>query len=143
MSVLEPYLMFNGNCEEAFRFYKSVFGGEFTSKMKYKDMPEKMKEMKVSESEKEKIMHVSLPIGKNEMLMGGDSTTANPVRMGNNIGLSLTVDNEADAKRIFGALSAGGKVMMPLEKTFYAKLAGMFSDKFGIEWMINYGIEKM
>ncbi|MPT34553.1 VOC family protein [Flavobacterium sp. WV_118_3] len=141
MANVNPYLTFNGTCEAAFDFYQSVFGGEFQYKGKFKDMPS---EQPMPESEQEKIMHVSLPIG-GTILMGSDSAEGcggHRVTAGDNISISINADSEADAKRIFEGLSAGGKVTMPLEKTFWGALFGMFTDKFGIHWMVNYDYEQ-
>ncbi len=137
MATINPYLTFDGNCEEAFNFYKSIFGGEFPYIGRYKDMPS---EHPIPDSEKEKIMHVSLPISKETILMGSDSSGSfghNTVA-GNNFSLSVNTDTEEEAKSVFEKLSAGGKVTMPLEKTFWNALFGMFTDKFGINWMVNY-----
>ncbi len=137
MATINPYLTFDGNCEEAFNFYKSIFGGEFPYIGRYKDMPS---EHPIPDSEKEKIMHVSLPISKETILMGSDSSGSfghNTVA-GNNFSLSVNTDTEEEARSVFEQLSAGGKVTMPLEKTFWNALFGMFTDKFGINWMVNY-----
>ena len=137
MPTLNPYISFNGNCEEAFNFYKSVLGGEFTYLGRFKDMPT---EQPIPDSDKEKIMHVSLPVSKETILMGSDTTDnfGHTVTPGDNFSLSINADSEDDAKRIFNELSAGGTVKMPLEKTFWGSLFGMFTDKFGIHWMVSY-----
>jgi len=141
MFSVEPYLLFNGDCEEAFHFYKTVFGGEFSDMMRYKDMPEQSE--KFPDELKDKILHVSLPLGKGVLLMGSDAGPGpNSVNKGNNIVLTLDVDDEEEAKRLFEKLSKEGKIIMPLEKTFWAELYAMFTDKFGINWSINYGFEK-
>lgn len=139
MAQINPYLTFKGNCEEAFNFYKSVFGGEFPYMGRYKDTPPSP-EYQVSEAEQEKIMHVSLPISKETVLMGSDvmDSYSHATTMGNNISISINADSEEEANRIFNGLSAGGTVTMPLAKTFWAALFGMFTDKFGINWMVNY-----
>lgn len=135
MTTVNPYLIFNGNCEEAFNFYKSVFGGEFPYMGRYKEMecgeP-------VPENDAEKIMHVSLPIGEGTILMGGDCPESRgPLSQGENFHVAIGVDNVEEAKRLFDGLSEGGKIIMPLEKTFFAKAFGMFDDKFGVCWMVN------
>lgn len=137
MAQINPYLNFKGNCEEAFNFYKSVFGGEFPFVGRYKDMPPSEHSAGI---DGEKIMHMSLPISKETTLMGSDvgGEWASHIVEGNNIQLSVNAETEDDAKRIFNALSAGGRVSMPLEKTFWGALFGMFTDKFGINWMVNY-----
>jgi len=143
MAQINPYLNFNGNCEEAFNFYKSVFGGEFPMISRYKDMPpaEGQPAMNV---DGEKIMHVSLPISRETSLMGSDvgGEWAKHNVVGNNIQLSVNAESEDDAKRIFNGLSDGGRVTMPLDKTFWGALFGMFIDKFGIYWMVNYDYDQ-
>lgn len=141
MFIVEPYLFFNGNCEEAFNFYKSVFGGEFVGMMKYKDMPEGGKD--VAEELKDKILHVSFPIGREVIIMGSDAGPGeHSVTVGNNIMLTLSMDDEEETKRLYQQLSEGGKVNMELQKTFWAELYAMFTDKFGINWSVNYGYVK-
>ena len=143
MTQINPYLNFNGNCEEAFNFYKSVFGGEFPMISRFKDMPpaEGQPAMNV---DGDKIMHVSLPISRETSLMGSDvgGEWAKHNVVGNNIQLSINAESEEEAKRIFSALSEGGRVTMPLDKTFWGALFGMFIDKFGIYWMVNYDYEQ-
>lgn len=142
MAVVNPYLTFNGTCEEAFNFYKSVFGGDFAYIGKFKDMPPS-EEFPLPEAAKEKIMHVSLPIG-NTVLMASDAVEgcgAMPT-FGDNYSVSINADSEEEATRIFNGLSAGGKVTMPLDKTFWGALFGMFTDKFGINWMVNYDYQQ-
>lgn len=140
MATINPYLSFNGNCEAAFNFYQSVFGNEFVYVGRYADIPA---EYPVPESEKNKIMHIALPISGNSVLMGADSSESfgGLSKAGDNVSLSVNTDSEDEAKRIFTALSAGGKVLMPLEKIFWGALFGHFIDKFGILWMVNYDYE--
>jgi PhnB protein len=137
MATLNPYLNFKGNTEEAFTFYKSVFGGEFIALQRYKDTPEADK---VADADKEKIMHIALPIGKGNILMATDAleSMGRPYSTGSNFYLSLTADSEEEATKIFTGLSAGGVVTMPLQKTFWGAYFGMWNDKFGIQWMVNY-----
>lgn len=140
MAAVNPYLNFNGNAGEAFNFYKSVFGGEFATIMRFKDVPA---EYKMSESEGAKIMHVALPIGKSTMLMGSDV----PEKMGqavtgSNVYISISADSEQEADKLFKGLSAGGQVMMPMDKAFWGAYFGMFKDKFGILWMINHAYDQ-
>lgn len=137
MTTVNAYLNFDGNCEEAFQFYKSVFGGDFPYVGRYKEMPS---DPPLPEKDQNKIMHMSLPIGGNTVLMGSDSAGewgGKPV-MGNNISLSINTESQQEADRIFNGLSAGGTVTMPLNKTFWGAYFGMFTDKFGIHWMVNY-----
>ena len=138
MVSINPYLTFPGTCEEAFLFYKSVFGGEFPFMGKFKDMPP-MDGKSVPDSEKEKIMHVSLPIGGG-ILMGSDSSEAfgHATVIGTNFSISVNADTDEEADKLFNGLSAGGKVTMPMGKTFWGSYFGMFTDKFGIQWMVSH-----
>jgi PhnB protein len=137
MKAINPYLNFLGNTEEAFNFYKSVFGGEFTTLQRFRDTPDGDK---VPVGEADKIMHVSLPIGSS-VLMGTDSLESMghpPLQSGNNLHLTVEPDSEEEATRIFNSLSAGGKVTMPLARTFWGAYFGMLVDRFGVSWMVNY-----
>ncbi|MEN9488963.1 MAG: hypothetical protein RL494_1228 [Bacteroidota bacterium] len=139
MATVNPYLIFNGNCEEAFLFYKSVFGGEFPYIGKFGDMPADENTPKLTESDANRVMHVTLPIGKNTILMGSDSNTASgDVKFGHNISISINTGSIAEADKLFNGLSAGGNVTMPMNKTFWGAYFGMFTDKFGIDWMVNF-----
>jgi len=138
MKAVNPYLNFNGNTEEAFNFYKSVFGGEFITLQRFKDTPEAGK---VSGKDSEKIMHVALPIGKGNILMATDTLEGGmgyPLTAGNNITLSIDAESEDEANKLFKGLSAGGKATLPMSKTFWNAYFGMLTDKFGIQWMINH-----
>ena len=141
MATINPYLNFQGNTEEAFNFYKSVFGGEFAGIQRFKETPfgDQM-----SESDKEKIMHIALPIGSNSLLMATDmlESMGQTVSAGNNVSLCIDADSEEDAHRLFKGLSEGGQVSVPLKKEFWGALFGMFNDKFGIQWMVNYDYNK-
>ncbi|MBZ4036886.1 VOC family protein [Flavobacterium sp. 17A] len=137
MAAVNPYLMFNGTCEEAFLFYKSVFGGDFPYMGKYKDAPAEEGEV-LSEEALNRIMHVSLPIG-NTILMGSDSHPRyGDVSFGDNFLVSINVESTEEADRIFNGLSAGGTVEMPMDNTFWGSYFGMFKDKFGINWMVSF-----
>ncbi|MGX5817640.1 VOC family protein [Chitinophaga lutea] len=141
MAQINAYLNFKGTCEEAFNFYKSVFGGEFPHVARYKDMPAKDAQEHGSEGiDGEKIMHMSLPISKETVLLGSDigGEWASNIREGNNIQLSVNAGSEEEATRIFKGLSAGGQILIPLDKTFWGAFFGSFVDKFGITWMVNY-----
>ncbi|HEU4496525.1 MAG TPA: VOC family protein [Flavobacterium sp.] len=137
MAQVNPYLTFNGNCEEAFNFYRTALGGEFSYMGRFKDMPS---ETPLPEDIGNLIMHVSLPVSSETILMGSDANEAfgQAALIGSNVSISLNTDSEEEATRIFNALSAGGKITMPLEKTFWNAFFGMFTDKFGIHWMVNY-----
>jgi PhnB protein len=136
MKAINPYLNFSDNCEEAFDFYRSVFGGEFSAQMRFKEVPA---EAQMDASEGEKIMHIALPVGQGTILMGSDRPAAmGPVTTGDNSSISISTDSEAEATRVFNGLSAGGQVTMPLEKAFWGSYFGMLTDKFGIQWMVSY-----
>ncbi len=137
MATLNPYLNFNGNTEEAFNFYKSVFGGEFVMLQRFKDTPEAEK---LSPADQEKIMHVALPIGKGNILMATDALESMGQKLisGNNFYLSLQAESKAEAERLFNGLSAGGKIELALQDVFWGAYFGMFADRFGIQWMVNY-----
>lgn len=137
MATINPYLNFEGNTEEAFNFYKSVFGGEFLTLQRFKDTPESGK---VPANEREKIMHVALPIGKGNILMATDAleSMGQKLTFGNNFFISINAESEAEATKLFNGLSEGGTIEMPLQKTFWNAYFGMFKDKFGIKWMVNY-----
>jgi len=119
MTTVNTYLTFNGNCEKAFNFYKSVFGGEFAYVGKFNEMPENQK-YPVVESDKDKIMHISFPISKETILMGSDTSGewGNNFNQGNNFSISIKTDNKKEADRLFNDLSQNGKVTMPMNKTF-------------------------
>lgn len=137
MATMNPYLNFNGTTEEAFNFYKSVFGGEFLSVMRWKEMPggETM-----SGGDGGKIMHIALPIGNGNVLMGTDSleSMGQKLTIGNNFHITIGPDNKEAADRLFKELSVGGKAEMPLEDTFWGAYFGILADKFGIRWIINF-----
>ncbi len=137
MATFNPYLSFPGNTEEAFNFYKSVFGGEFTTLQRFKDTPEAGK---IPEKDKNKIMHVALPIGKGNVLMATDALESMGQKLtpGNNFYISINAESKEETERLFNKLSAGGKIELPLQDTFWGAYFGMFRDKFGIQWMVNY-----
>ena len=144
MTTVNVYLAFKGNCMEAFNFYKSVFGGEFPYVGKFSDMPPQEGMPPLSESELDKVMHISLPISKETVLMGSDTPESfrQNIVVGNNFSISINTDTIEEADRLFGELSDGGKVTMPMDKTFWGAYFGMFTDKFGINWMINVDLEE-
>lgn len=142
MATLNPYLNFNGNTEEAFNFYKSVFGGEFIGGIsRFKDTPDGAK---LSAADGEKVMHVALAIGKGNILMATDAmeSMGQKLTAGNNFYLSLETDSKEEADKLYDKLSAGGKIEMPLQDAFWGAYFGMFADKFGVQWMINYTYKK-
>ncbi|MFV8344759.1 VOC family protein [Flavobacterium sp. ZB4P13] len=140
MASINPYLVFNGNCEEAFLFYQSVFGGAFSYIGRFKDIPPNTEGCESgSEEDSEKIMHVSLPIGKGTILMGSDNNSSSKeVVFGQNISVSINTESKEEADKLFNGLSAGGTVTMPMNQTFWGAYFGMFTDKFGINWMVNF-----
>ncbi len=137
MATVSSYLNFNGNTEEAFNFYKSVFGGEFTVLQRFKDNPEGGK---MSAADQEKIMHVSLQIGQGSVLMATDALESMGQKFvpGKNFHLAIMAESEEEANKLFNGLSADGKITVPLQKSSWGALFGMFTDKFGIQWMVNY-----
>ncbi|HXR83391.1 MAG TPA: VOC family protein [Hanamia sp.] len=137
MKAVNPYLNFNGNSEEAFNFYKSVFGGEFITIMRFKDTTEGTK---LSPEEAEKIMHIALPLGKNNVLMATDvlGSLGQKLIMGNNFYISLEAESEEEGRQLFEKLSENGKAHHPFEKQFWGAWHGNLSDKFGVKWMVNY-----
>jgi len=141
MAAVNPYLNFNGTTEEAFNFYRSVFGGEFITLQRFRDTPEAGS---IREADRDKIMHVALSIGDGTILMGTDAleSMGHPLTVGNNFYMSISANSEEEAQTFFYALSAGGKINMPLEKTFWGAYFGIFTDKFGIQWMINYDYDQ-
>jgi PhnB protein len=138
VTKLNIYLNFAGDTEAAFEFYRSVLGGEFTSVVRFKDMP--MEGVTIPPAEQDKIMHIGLPVGDNS-LMATDTlaTLGQELTMGNNFYISIHPDSKEEADRIFGALSAGGAVEMPMADQPWGDYYGSFEDKFGVHWMVNYG----
>jgi PhnB protein len=136
MLAANPYLNFNGNTEEAFNFYKSVFGGEFLTVMRFKDNPQCDQ---ISESDKDRIMHIALPLGSG-MLMATDAleSMGQKLTVGNNFYIALAPESKEEAERLFNGLSTGGKIEMPLQDMFWGAYYGSFTDKFGVKWMVNY-----
>lgn len=139
MTSVNVYLTFDGNCEEAFNFYKSVFGGEFSYIGRFGEMPPQGGKP-VDPKDADKIMHVGLPISTETMIMGSDTggEWATSFKQGNNFSISITTDSKANADRLFNGLSAGGIVTMPIADMFWGDYFGMFTDKFGINWMVGF-----
>ena len=138
MTKFNPYLNFAGNTEAAFNFYKSVFGGEFASVVRFKDMP--MEGVSIPKEAADKIMHIGLPIGKDQMLMGTDAleSLGQKLVQGNNVHISVHPNSKKEADRLFTALSKGGKIQMTMADQPWGDYYGSFQDKFGVHWMINY-----
>jgi PhnB protein len=137
MAQINPHINFNGNAEEAFNFYKSVFGGEFTKIMRFKDISSP--EFPVTKNDANKIMHVALPIGKN-ILMANDV----PESMGqtneneNRSKISISAESKEEADKLFNGLSVGGQIEVPIGDSPWGSYFGMFRDKYGIEWMVDF-----
>jgi len=136
MTQLNPYLTFDGNTEEAFNFYKSVFGGDFEGIMRWKDNPQCEG---MSEADKNRVMHVALKVG-DSIIMGSDFVSMNGEKFqsGNNFSVAITPDSRADADRLFEGLSKGGQPVMPMTDMFWGGYFGAFADKFGVKWLINH-----
>lgn len=138
MPLINPHINFNGNAEEAFQFYKSVFGGAFSKLIRFKDLAST--EFPVSEKEENKIMLIALPIGKNNLLMANDvpeilgKTNENE----NRSKISINAESKEEADKIFNGLSAGGQIEMPIDNSPWGTYFGMFRDKYGIEWMVEF-----
>eukprot|EP01136_Pigoraptor_vietnamica_P001145 Opistho-1_new@27390 len=138
MAIINPHINFNGNAEEAFTFYKSVFGGEFSRIIRFKELASP--EFPVSEKEENKIMHIALPIGKTNRLMANDvpeilgKTNENE----NRSKIVISTESKEEADKIFSGLSAGGQIEMPITDSPWGSYFGMFRDKYGIEWMVEF-----
>jgi PhnB protein len=137
MALINPHINFNGNAEEAFNFYKSVFGAEFARIVRFKDMASA--EFTVPDDEANKIMHIALPIGKN-VLMGNDvpSFMGKVNEQENRSKISVSAETREEADKVFNGLSAGGTVEMPMADSPWGSYFGMFRDKYGIEWMVDF-----
>ena len=137
MALINPYINFNGNAEEAFNFYKSVFGGEFAKIMRFKDLA--TAEFPVAEHEANKIMHIALPIGES-ILMANDvpeilgRTNENE----NRSKIVISAESKEEADKLFNGLSVGGQIEMPISDSPWGSYFGMFRDKYGIEWMVDF-----
>ena len=144
MCTVNIYLNFHGNCKEAFDFYKSVFGGEFPYVGTYADMPIQEDMPNIPCEMKDKIMHISLPISKETMLMGSDTggEWAPPLQIGNNFSISINTNKKSEAIQLFNALAEGGEIIMPFGKVFWGGYYGMLTDKFDINWMVNCNPKK-
>lgn len=139
MASLSPYLQFQGNCEEAFNFYKSAFGKDFQMISRYGDMPPGEKDNPGMKADPNKIMHVALQLTDESWLMGSDWPEGiGPLTIGQNVQISVDTASKDEADKLFGKLSAGGNVHMPLADTFWGSYFGMFVDKFGVNWMVSY-----
>lgn len=137
MALINPHINFNGNAEEAFTFYKSVFGGEFAKVVRFKDLASA--DFPVDESDANKIVHIALPIGNN-VLMGNDvPTSLGPTNENENRSkIAIGAESKEEADKLFNGLSAGGQIECPISDSPWGSYFGMFRDKFGIEWMVDF-----
>ena len=137
MAKINPYLTFNGNCEEAMTFYKAVFGTEFSYVGRFSDFPDESKNMPGVRPEQ--IMHMTMPISKETVLMACDNPRPQEkVVFGQHLSLSVTAESKEEADKLFNGLASGGAIAMPITNTFWNAYFGMLVDKFGVLWMINY-----
>ncbi|MBC8112457.1 MAG: VOC family protein [Verrucomicrobia bacterium] len=136
MMKVHPYLNFDGKAEEAFIFYKSVFGGEFTANMKMTEAPDSEK---LPKEEQNRIMHIALPIGEGTILMASDivPSAGHKFQLGNQTHIMLSPESKKEADHLFDGLSKDGNIEMKKEDTFWGDYFGSFTDKFGIKWMVN------
>ena len=133
--IIQPYLFFNGTCEEALELYRNALGGELQMLMRYKESPEPPPPGRIPPGWENKVMHASLKIGQT-VLMASDGCSSEKAGF-EGFSLSLSLPTQADAERVFAALAKGGKVQMPLGKTFWSPCFGMVEDRFGVGWMIG------
>jgi PhnB protein len=141
MPTINPYINFNGNAEEAFTFYKSVFGGEFSKIMRFKDLSGPG--FHVTKNDADKIMHIALPIGKNTLMANDVPESMGRVNENENRSkISVSAQNKEEADKLFNGLSAGGQVEMPIADSPWGSYFGMFRDKYGIEWTVEFDSKK-
>jgi PhnB protein len=137
MALINPHINFNGNAEEAFTFYKSVFGGEFATVIRFKDLASP--EFPVAEKEENKIMHIALPIGSNVLMANDVPEFLGKVNENENRSkISISTESKEEADKLFNGLSAGGEIEMPIADSPWGSYFGMFRDKYGIEWMVDF-----
>ena len=137
MARINPYIHFNGNAEEAFTFYKSVFGGEFAKVMRYKDLSGTFP---IAENDANRVMHIALPIGNSTALLGSDvlEVMGRVTETDNRNTISINAESRQEADKLFNGLSAGGKVEMPMADGPFGAYFGMFTDQFGVQWMMQF-----
>lgn len=137
MALINPHINFNGNAEEAFHFYKSVFGGAFTKIIRFKDLASP--ELPIAENEANKIMHIALPIGENTLMANDVPESMGTVNENENRSkISISAASREEANKLFNGLSAGGNIEVPISDSPLGSCFGMFRDKFGIEWMVDF-----
>ena len=142
MTKLSIYLTFDGNCEAAFTFYRSIFGTAFTDFNRFNEMPPQDGQPPISAELGNRIMHVVLPINDHLVIMGSDTMPEHQHIVGNNFSLSIIAESKADADRFFTSLADGANITMPIADTFWGAYFGMLTDKFGIQWLVNYDYPK-
>lgn len=142
ITKFNPYLTFNGNCENAFNFYRTVFGGEYSKIVRYNEVQYDENTPPVPEEKGNLIRHISLPLNNDTTLMGSDTLDAAEARACDNLKISVSTDKIEEAKRIFNALSQEGTVKVPLTDVFWGLLYGSLTDKFGIQWLIEVPKDK-
>jgi PhnB protein len=141
MAQINPHINFNGNAEEAFNFYKSVVGGEFSKIIRFKDIASE--EFPISDKEAHKIMHIALPIGQNFLLANDILEIMGRVNENENRSkIAITAESKEEAYKLFNGLSAGGQIEMPIDENPDGTYFAMFRDKFGIEWMVKFDQKK-
>ncbi len=131
---IQPYLFFDGRCDEAIEFYRKALGAEVIMLMRFKDSPDLQAHATLPPGAENKVMHARIRIGDSIVLASDGRCQGKPVFEG--VGLSMTVSNEADAERLFASLADGGQVQMPMAKTFFSPRFGMVADRFGVSWMV-------
>jgi PhnB protein len=131
---LQPYVFFEGRCEEALEFYRRALGAQVTSLMRFKDYPDPEETTRIQPGTENKVVHASFRVGDTAVLASDGRCMGSPTFQG--FALSLTVPNEAEAERLYSALADGGEARMPLAKTFFSPRFGMVSDRFGVVWMV-------
>jgi PhnB protein len=138
MAIINPYLNFNGNTEVAFNFYKSVFGGEFVTLIRFKEMPNPNHPL--SEEDGNKLMHIALPIGKGNVLMGTDflESMGHKIQEGNRYSVSISAQSKDEATQLFNNLAVGAGVEVPIADSPWGSYFGMLKDRFGIQWMVDF-----
>ena len=136
---LSTYLTFNGNCRDAFEFYRSVFGTEFVVLSTFAEAPE---DMEVPDEARDKVMHVTLPIGSSALMGSDNDPSGPPVVIGSNFSISVDTEGRKESDDLIGKLAAGGTVSMPMQETFWGSYFGMCTDKFGVNWMVSYSLSE-
>lgn len=137
ITKFNPYLTFNGNCEYAFNFYKTIFGGEYSSFVRYNETQSEEGAPSVSEERGNQIRHIALPLNNDTCLLGSDIADATNLSTGNNVKISISTDSTEEAERMFNALLEGGTEKVPLTDSYWGLLYGSLIDQFGIHWLIE------